>query len=133
MAEVALNSGNSGSCEMSWIPVYADAHAPAAGESRCISTLHWPDCPRNGRRREKTLGLDAAERRYRNDLRLRFRGVLALLMRMRVPNGQVSQDLKVKSQHFRRSPLGHADPRTTRLYDRRQKQVTRNTVERISI
>jgi integrase/recombinase XerD len=29
--------------------------------------------------------------------------------------------------------LGHADPRTTRLYDRRQKQVTRNTVERISI
>ena len=28
---------------------------------------------------------------------------------------------------------GHADPRTTRLYDRRQKQITRNTVERISI
>jgi site-specific recombinase XerD len=28
---------------------------------------------------------------------------------------------------------GHADPRTTRLYDRRQKQVTRNTVEKISI
>ncbi|MCA9040725.1 MAG: tyrosine-type recombinase/integrase [Planctomycetaceae bacterium] len=28
---------------------------------------------------------------------------------------------------------GHADPRTTRLYDRRQKRVTRNTVERISI
>ncbi len=28
---------------------------------------------------------------------------------------------------------GHADPRVTRLYDRRQKQVTRNTVERISI
>ena len=28
---------------------------------------------------------------------------------------------------------GHADPRTTRLYDRRQKSVTRNLVERISI
>jgi hypothetical protein len=28
---------------------------------------------------------------------------------------------------------GHADPRTTRLYDRRKKQVTRNIVERISI
>ncbi len=28
---------------------------------------------------------------------------------------------------------GHADPRTTRLYDRRQKMITRNTVERISI
>ena len=28
---------------------------------------------------------------------------------------------------------GHADPRTTRLYDRRQRAVTRNLVERISI
>jgi site-specific recombinase XerD len=28
---------------------------------------------------------------------------------------------------------GHADPRTTRLYDRRQKVVTRNLVERISV
>lgn len=28
---------------------------------------------------------------------------------------------------------GHADPPTTRFYDRRQKQVTRNIVERISI
>jgi site-specific recombinase XerD len=29
--------------------------------------------------------------------------------------------------------LGHADPRTTRIYDRRQHQVTRNIVERISV
>jgi integrase len=29
--------------------------------------------------------------------------------------------------------LGHADARTTRLYDRRQKPVTRNIVERISL
>ena len=28
---------------------------------------------------------------------------------------------------------GHADPRTTRLYDRRQRQVTRNVVERITV
>ena len=28
---------------------------------------------------------------------------------------------------------GHADPRTTRLYDRRKRRVTRNVVERISI
>lgn len=28
---------------------------------------------------------------------------------------------------------GHASPRTTRLYDRRQKKVTRNIVERISV
>jgi integrase/recombinase XerD len=29
--------------------------------------------------------------------------------------------------------LGHSDARTTRLYDRRQKQVTRNIVERTSV
>jgi site-specific recombinase XerD len=29
--------------------------------------------------------------------------------------------------------LGHADPRTTRLYDRRQKSVSRNLVERIRL
>ena len=28
---------------------------------------------------------------------------------------------------------GHADPRTTRLYDRRDRKVSRNTVERISV
>jgi len=28
---------------------------------------------------------------------------------------------------------GYADPRTTRLYDRRKREVTRNIVERISI
>jgi hypothetical protein len=28
---------------------------------------------------------------------------------------------------------GHSDPRTTRLYDRRQQKVTRNLVERISV
>ena len=29
--------------------------------------------------------------------------------------------------------LGHADARTTKLYDRRERQVTRNVVERISV
>lgn len=29
--------------------------------------------------------------------------------------------------------LGHSDPRTTRIYDRRQRQITRNIVERISV
>jgi site-specific recombinase XerD len=29
--------------------------------------------------------------------------------------------------------LGHAEPQTTALYDRRQKKVTRNLVERIPI
>ena len=29
--------------------------------------------------------------------------------------------------------VGHADPRTTRLYDRRQKQVMRSVVDKISV
>ena len=29
--------------------------------------------------------------------------------------------------------VGHADPRTTRLYDRRRRGVTQNIVERISV
>jgi integrase/recombinase XerD len=28
---------------------------------------------------------------------------------------------------------GHADPRTTRLYDRRKRKVTRSVVDRISV
>ena len=28
---------------------------------------------------------------------------------------------------------GHADPRTTRLYDRRERKIKRNIVERISV
>jgi integrase/recombinase XerD len=28
---------------------------------------------------------------------------------------------------------GHADPRTTRLYDRRDRRIKRNIVERISV
>ncbi len=28
---------------------------------------------------------------------------------------------------------GHSDPRTTLIYDRRKKEVTRNIVERISV
>ena len=47
---------------------------------------------------------------------------------------------KTYCARFLASPLedvqrltGHADPRTTRLYDRRDKKLTRNIVERISI
>ncbi len=40
------------------------------------------------------------------------------------------QDLPLENvQHL----AGHADPRTTRLYDRRRRKITRNIVERISI
>ena len=42
----------------------------------------------------------------------------------------LSQGVPLKDvQHL----AGHADPRTTRLYDRRGRKVTQNIVERISI
>lgn len=42
----------------------------------------------------------------------------------------LSQDVPLEDvQHL----AGHADPRTTRLYDRRHKKITRNIVERISV
>lgn len=42
----------------------------------------------------------------------------------------LSQDVPLADvQHL----AGHADPRTTRIYDRRQRKVTRNIVERISV
>jgi site-specific recombinase XerD len=50
--------------------------------------------------------------------------------RVTVATDLLKQDVPLEQvQHL----LGHADPRTTRLYDRRDRQVTRNLVERISI
>jgi len=40
-------------------------------------------------------------------------------------NGETLEDVQYLA--------GHTEPRTTGLYDRRQKQVTRNIVERISV
>ncbi len=42
----------------------------------------------------------------------------------------LAQDVPLEDVQFL---AGHAEPRTTRLYDRRQKKVTRNIVERLSI
>lgn len=50
--------------------------------------------------------------------------------RVTVATDLLTQGLDVKDVQYL---LGHADPRTTSLYDRRKQQVTRNLVERISI
>ena len=42
----------------------------------------------------------------------------------------LAQDVSLEEVQYL---AGHADPRTTRLYDRRRRKVTRNIVERISI
>jgi site-specific recombinase XerD len=50
--------------------------------------------------------------------------------RVTTATGLMDQDVPLETVQ---QLLRHADPRTTRLYDWRQKQVTRNVVERISI
>ena len=42
----------------------------------------------------------------------------------------LSQDVALEEFQYL---AGHADPCTTRLYDRRRRKVTRNIVERISV
>ena len=48
----------------------------------------------------------------------------------RKENGTTSEGVTLEDVQYL---LGHADPRTTRFYDRRKKKVTRNIVERISV
>ncbi len=79
--------------------------------------LTTKDIYRMGKRRLRDAGLPSRER---NDTRDAATATLHLLTQ-RVPLDYV-QFL-----------AGHSDPRTTRLYDRRQKQVPRNIVERISV
>jgi integrase/recombinase XerD len=50
--------------------------------------------------------------------------------RVAVVTNLLSQNVPLEEVQFL---AGHADPRTTRLYDRRQRKVTRNIVERITI
>ena len=50
--------------------------------------------------------------------------------RVAVATDLLSQSVPLEDVQFL---LGHSDPRTTRLYDRRQREVTRNLVERISL
>lgn len=66
--------------------------------------------------------------------RLRYAGLPTRLsphsFRVTTVTDLLSQGVPLEEvQHL----AGHADPRTTRLYDRRQRRVTRNIVERISI
>lgn len=50
--------------------------------------------------------------------------------RVMVVTNLLSQGVSLEDVRFL---AGHSDPRTTRLYDRRQQKVTRNLVERISV
>ena len=50
--------------------------------------------------------------------------------RVRLVTDLLSQDLPLKDMQYLN---GHANPRTTQIYDHRQRRVTRNVVERISV
>ena len=50
--------------------------------------------------------------------------------RVLVVTDLLTQDVPLEDVQYL---AGHANPKTTQLYDRRQKRVTRNIVERISV
>lgn len=90
--------------------------AVAGGRKLCGRGLSGVDVCRLVQRRLAAAGLPAHLSPHS------FRVAVATdLLGQRVPLEDVQQ------------LLGHADPRTTRLYDRTPRQVTRNTVERISL
>lgn len=100
-----------------------DASAPlfrtARGKTRALTRngVRQKDVLRMVKRRFKEAGLPAAMLTCHT-----FRATtITDLLTQGVPLEDV--------QHL----AGHADPRTTRLYDRRKREVTRNIVERISI
>ncbi len=75
------------------------------------------DMLRMAKRRFKDAGLDASRFKCHS-----FRATTATNL--------IDQGANIEDVQFL---LGHSDPRTTQLYDRTQKKVTRNLVERISI
>jgi len=88
-------------------------------------------------RRTKTLtpnGMTAGDMARMMKRRLRKAGLPSLLsphsFRVTTITDLLSQGVPLEDVQ---NLAGHADPRTTRLYDRRQRKVTRNIVERISV
>jgi len=88
-------------------------------------------------RRTKTLtpnGMTAGDIARMMKRRLRKAGLPSLLsphsFRVTTITDLLSQGVPLEDVQ---NLAGHADPRTTRLYDRRRRKVTRNIVERISV
>ncbi len=92
---------------------------------------------RSAVRRERRLtltGLPANEMCKMVKRRLKDAGLPGQIsphsFRVAVATDLLTQDVPLEQVQYL---LGHADSRTTKLYDRRKRQVTRNVVERISV
>lgn len=108
-------------------------------EARCVEQLVRPEdalfpsaIRRTGRLSDKGMSPDDLSRMVRR--RLRDAGLPTRLtahsFRVATITDLLSQGVPLEDVQ---NLAGHADPRTTRLYDRRGRKVTRNIVERISI
>ena len=100
--------------ESSSVPLFRTARRKA--DSLSQRPMSAGDMSRMMKRRMKACGLPA---------RLSPHSIRVAIITDLLTQGVPLEDV----QHL----AGHADPRTTRLYDRRHKSVTRNIVERISI
>lgn len=109
-----LNTAGLSLGESSSVPLFRTARRNADSLSQRPMTAG--DMSRMMKRRMKACGLPA---------RLSPHSIRVAIITDLLTQGVPLEDV----QHL----AGHADPRTTRLYDRRHKTVTRNIVERISI
>jgi site-specific recombinase XerD len=113
-----------------WLQEYLAAAQPENSEP--VSRFFCTSIRRTKRLTNRSMTADDMGRMFKR--RLRDAGLSARLSphscRVAVVTDLLSQGISLADVQ---NLAGHSDPRTTRLYDRRQRQVTRNIVERISV
>jgi integrase/recombinase XerD len=106
--------------------------AASLGEGRPVTPLFRSASGRTGKLTQKAMSGTDVWRMVKR--RLKAAGLPVLFsphsFRVATCTDLLSQGVPLADVQYL---AGHADPRTTRLYDRRQRVVTRNLVERISI
>jgi integrase/recombinase XerD len=113
-----------------WLRAYLDA-AGISGQDGKLALFRAAD----GKRRQLTLaGYRAHSMRQMLKRRLEDAGLPQLFsphsFRVAVVTDLLKQNVPLEDVQYL---AGHSNPRTTQIYDRRRRRVTRNIVERISI
>jgi Domain of unknown function (DUF4132)/Phage integrase family len=115
-----------------WIQEYLKASAEQANNAQPLAPMFCTTVRRTKRLTTRPMTADDMGRMLKR--RLHDAGLSLRLsphsLRVATLTDLLSQGLSLDDVQ---NLAGHADPRTTRLYDRRQRQVTRNIVERISV
>lgn len=115
-----------------WLQEYLGASSEEPNNSHSVAPIFCTTVRRTKRLTTRSMTADDMGRMFKR--RLRDAGLSLRLsphsLRVATLTDLLSQGISLDEVQFL---AGHADPRTTRLYDRRQQRVTRNIVERISV